>query len=125
MNRKLSSISILVMIAMVLDSCFYDKEDAIYPLKGFANPCDSVATYNQCVKFIMANNCTSCHNTNHTSGGVSLDNYNDVMRVAKNGSLMGTIESQPGYNTMPPGGVQLSSCQVSKLNDWINAQEPQ
>jgi cytochrome c5 len=108
-----------------MTSCYYDKQDAIYPIKAYANPCDSASTYNQAVKIIMANNCTSCHSTSSSFGNVILDNYNDVVKNAKNGNLMGSIQSQPGHTAMPPGGVKVTSCQIDKLNQWINAQEPQ
>ena len=125
MKRAIILIVSAVVLMILIDSCYRDKVDTLYPLAGYASPCDSASTYNLSIKYIMVYNCTSCHNANNPFAGVALDTYSSVVQQAKNGNLMGTILSQPGHSSMPPGGVQLSSCQIDKLNQWINAQEPQ
>jgi cytochrome c5 len=125
MNR-LVYLSILIFLISIFNSCYYDKFDAIHPLDGYRNPCDSTAdsSYSQSIKFIMANNCTSCHNISFSQGNVQLDNYTSVLEQAQNGQLMGTVLHKSGYNAMPPG-AQIPTCQTDKLQQWINAKEPQ
>lgn len=125
MNLKLCYMVAIGSLAVLLNSCYYDKFNEIHPLDGYKNPCDSTAdsTYANSIRYIMAYNCTSCHNNSSASGGISLESYEDVVKQAQNGNLMGTVEHQNGYNAMPLG-AKIPDCQIEKLRQWINANYP-
>jgi cytochrome c5 len=126
MGKKIYYLSTLLFLLVIFQSCYYDKFDEIHPLDGYRNPCDSTAdsSYSQSIKYIMAYNCTSCHNKSFSQGNVRLDTYASVSEQAQNGKLIGTALHKSGYNAMPPG-TQIPSCQTDKLVQWVNAKEPQ
>jgi hypothetical protein len=116
----------LGLISMLYQSCYYDKFDEIHPMASYVNTCDTslANTYTASVNLIMQVNCVSCHSSSAPSGNVSLDNYSGVKAVAANGSMMGSINHSSGYNAMPPS-LQIQSCEIAKLQLWINAGMPQ
>lgn len=86
------------------------------------NTCDtSVYTYSGAVQPIMANNCIGCHSSTLASGGVDLSTYTGVKTVALNGKLIGTITHAAGFVPMPQGGNQLSDCNITQIQKWIDA----
>lgn len=88
------------------------------------NTCDTTnVTYNSVLKSIFDTNCSGCHNASNRSGGWALDSYNEVKNTASSGRLLGAIKGQTGFVKMPPSGT-LSSCQISKIEAWINKGMP-
>jgi len=69
-------------------------------------------------------NCTGCHNGSSAGGGVQITNYNDVVAIADNGSLLGTISHSSGYNPMPKNGNKLSDCKIDVVRIWIDNGTP-
>jgi len=89
------------------------------------NTCDtSVYTYSGAVQGIMSNNCISCHSGSLQNGGVDLSTYNGVKTVALNGKLIGTITHSVGFSPMPQGANQLSDCNITQIQKWIDAGVP-
>ena len=76
------------------------------------------------VQPILNSWCVGCHNSSTQSGGTDLSNYNGIVNSIANNQLLGTIKYSSGYNAMPQNGNQLSGCQISKIQSWINAGHP-
>ncbi len=53
-----------------------------------------------------------------TNGGVIAD-YTDMLGLAEDGSLMGSIRWEGGYANMPIN-QQLSECNINLLQKWID-----
>jgi hypothetical protein len=86
--------------------------------------CDSNNfTYNGAIAPLMSLYCTGCHSSAGAPGG-SLTDYNSVRDAAVNGRLIGNITHQAGYNAMPPGGLQLSDCEVTQVKKWVAVGAP-
>lgn len=84
-------------------------------------PCDtSNITYTKNINDLMGNNCIGCHNNSSASGGVNLTTHAGVLSTVSSGKLMNTINFVSGYKQMPPSGLQLSSCDRQKIQQWIN-----
>jgi hypothetical protein len=69
--------------------------------------------------------CYGCHSGSGASGGVHLENYNDVKTAGsiapgQKGSLLGTIIWAAGNSPMPKGQNKLSDCQIVQIRKWIN-----
>lgn len=114
---------IIIGISVSFTSCYYDVEQQLYP-KPTDNGinCDtSNATFSAKIYPLIQSKCNSCHSTAISSGGVSLEGYNNVSAARQNGTLMGTINHSNGYNAMPQGAAKLSECEIAILNTWINA----
>lgn len=82
--------------------------------------CDTLnVTYSGTIWPIIQNSCFGCHNSSNASGGLLLENYEQVKAIAADGSLMGVINHIAGYNSMPKNGNQLSECKREQIKNWI------
>lgn len=77
-------------------------------------------SYNSYVKGVFSLSCNGCHSTAAAFGGVILDTYAGVKKVAVNNSLYGAINWEVGFERMPQGQAQLDSCTISKIKSWID-----
>ncbi len=113
---------ILLLLIISLTGCYYDSEEALYP--QLSTGCDlSNVTFAATVTPILQASCHSCHsnsNAVNSGGGVKIQNYADVVILANNGKLMGTITHASGYQQMPQGGGKLSDCEINQLQKWID-----
>ncbi|HKC68585.1 MAG TPA: hypothetical protein VKG26_10165 [Bacteroidia bacterium] len=73
---------------------------------------------------IMNTYCVGCHSTNNAGGGYDLSNYAGVVNSISHNNLINSIKHTSGYNPMPQNGSQLPGCQISKIESWINAGNP-
>lgn len=121
----MKKITLVLAISLALfSSCYYDKEDLLYG----TTTCNSTgSTFSATVLPIMNTRCNACHSSNaaaSSGGGIVLDNYNSVKTYVTNGKLLGSINHSPGYSPMPKGATKLSSCDIAKINDWVNSGAP-
>lgn len=87
--------------------------------------CDSVnISYSLNIQPILALNCVGCHSGSSPDGGIALSSYANVKAQVDNGKLIGAVEGKAGYVPMPPGGISLSSCDISQLNLWVSDGAP-
>ena len=90
------------------------------------NECTSTAcdtsnvTFSQTVWPVIQNKCTGCHSGGSPSGGIRLENYNDVSVVAANGKLFGSINHDAGFVPMPFNSSKLPQCEIDQIEIWIN-----
>jgi hypothetical protein len=122
MKKKISLLSITALLLILVQSCYYDKEDDLYPFTK--TTCDTTnVTYSLTIAPIMAANCNSCHNNNTiANGGVKTDSWDQLSIVAKDGRLSNAVNwTGVASKNMPQGGSKLSDCDLSKINAWVNA----
>ena len=93
--------------------------------------CDSVnVTYSQTIwSGIIQKTCYGCHNGASASGGIHLENYNDISAAAQiaagqPGSLYGAVSHHPNNSHMPKNGNKLSDCKLAQIRKWINDGTP-
>ncbi len=125
MKKKIWFLALASILSIVLfQSCYYDKADLLYPGGNAACDTSVVAKYASDVMPVMNSSCNSsgCHNTASASSGVILDTYAGVKVQALNGRLIGSIDHVNG--TMPKGGAKLTSCTITKIQQWINSGTP-
>jgi hypothetical protein len=115
--------NIIIIIAFSLftfQSCYYDKEDLLYPFD-----CDTTnITYSLTVTPIINDHCLACHgssNYNSLGGNLNLEGYNNIMVPVNSGALLNAIEHNAGYSPMPKNSPQLSDCNILKIKKWIEA----
>ncbi len=102
-------------------SCYYDKEELLYP----ETRCDTAAvTYNTTIVPVLSSYCFSCHAGNTPSGGLRLDSYSAVQLQVANGKLWGAVSHAPNFSPMPKNANKLNSCNLAKLKKWIDAGAP-
>ncbi len=88
---KPSLLFLVSIITVIIVSCYYDSEEALYP--SLSSSCDTAnVTFSGTVVPILSNNCLTCHsNSTAASFGnnIRLENYADLKAnaVAVQGSI--------------------------------------
>jgi mono/diheme cytochrome c family protein len=115
----------IIACAVILNGCYYDKLNEIHPVVNSNDVCSetTAATYTASIDLILRTSCVSCHNSNLQSGGVNLASYDKVKMAATSGKLLGAIQHSPGYQAMPPG-TSIRTCEIQKIENWVNTQMP-
>ena len=84
--------------------------------------CDTSETsYSSFIIPLISDYCLQCHSGNAPFGGVHLDSYAGVKKVADSGKFYGALSWQPGYEAMPQGADRLLPCELQNVNAWVNA----
>jgi hypothetical protein len=114
---------VLVVIAITLNACYYDKADSIYP-DITTTTCDTVnITYSNQVSGIINANCNNCHASalaNSIGGGINLGTYTAMKPYITNGSFLNSILHNGQAAPMPKNASKLSSCNILVIQTWIN-----
>lgn len=113
------SFFLLGFASLVVPACYYDNEEDLY---GSTTNCEtSDVRYSVEIKQLMESKCFSCHKLGEASySGISLEDHSSVQDYANDGSLMDRLTTSDATKLMPPGSP-LSSCEVKKVEAWINA----
>lgn len=123
--KQLVKITGFTIIAIAVTSCYYDNEEYLYPgLPG--GQCDTTGiTYTGFVAPLLASNCNSCHNEAAPSGNVVTSTYDGLKTVVNSGQFRKAINHEPGAQQMPQNTDKLTSCELLKIDAWINQGAPQ
>jgi hypothetical protein len=114
MERRI--INCLVLGMIVFSSCYYDVAETLYP----AGTCSTDnMSYVTDINPILQQNCFSCHSAAANNGNVTLEGYNQMIHYINNGHLMKAIKHENGISPMPQNSAPLSSCEISKIEQWI------
>ncbi len=126
MKIKLTVVPLFSMLALFgilsfFSSCYYDKEEILYP----DTTCDTSAVkYSTSILPVLSSNCISCHGGSTPSASISLDSYAGVKQQADNGRLWGSVAHSTNYSPMPKNGTQLNACNLAKIRIWLAAGAP-
>ena len=104
------------VLAMVFTSCYYDVAEVLYPP---TNCVTDNMSYASDIAPILQTNCYVCHSETANNGNVTLEGHANVINYVNSGQLMGAIKHQPGFTAMPQNSTPLSSCEISKIEQWI------
>ena len=86
--------------------------------------CDSTKfKYAADIKPLMETYCNGCHAGSNAQGGVELNTYLLLQDQAINNpdAIIEGIKHTPGYAAMPKYGALMNSCDIKKIENWINA----
>jgi len=82
--------------------------------------CDtSNVTFTATIWPMMQKYCTGCHSAANPGGGIVIAGHSDLVKLAQDGSLMGSVRWEQGYAGMPTN-QQMSECDISLLQKWID-----
>ncbi len=102
----------------MLISCSSENAEQEFP----SNACFvDTATYAAVVQPILQANCYRCHDEESRQGGISIENYDDVLNQVNNNALLNSIFGSNGYQLMPNDGTEMDSCEKNVVRDWIDA----
>jgi hypothetical protein len=125
MKKNISKFVTFVTILVLLASCYYDNEEALYPISSAS--CDTLnVSFSGKISSILADKCLSCHsNSTAAAAGnnIKLQDYADVkLRAA---AVAGTIKHAGTYSPMPKNGGKLNDCLISTFDIWVRNGSPQ
>jgi hypothetical protein len=110
------------LILLISNSCYYDKEEELYKYNHVAT-CDLTnVTYNSTIVPILNSNCNICHNTSTAAGGIILDNYTELVKHMDR--VWGSVNHSSGFSGMPKDGNMLTTCEISKIQAWMDKGTP-
>ncbi len=115
------SVNYLLAFCLFIVGCSKSNEESLNPAGG-GNPagCDTVnMKYAANIQPIIQANCYRCHGNGQSQGGISLDTYAKLQRVAVTGTLVGVVSHASGFVPMPQNGPKLSECDINKIRRWV------
>lgn len=124
MKKILLGLFLLLMVVFI-NSCYYDKEQLLYPSSNSVCDTSGTVSYSTKVQPLLSQFCYSCHSGSTPSGGIAMGSYAADKTIGANGKLYGSISYSSGYFAMPQGMPQLSSCQIATIKKWIDTSFPQ
>jgi cytochrome c5 len=87
--------------------------------------CDAVTvTYSTSIKSIISDKCQGCHSGSSPAAGYDFSTYAGVQARINDGKLWGAVNHVSGYSAMPKNGTKLSTCELAKIKNWIDAGAP-
>jgi hypothetical protein len=117
---KILKILLIAACFSAFSSCYYDKEEELYP-NSFGR-CDTTnSTYSVRVRKILDANCmgSACHD-GATPSGWDLSTYAGVSAATVRGNLTGAINQVSGFSAMPKNRPKLSDCDIAIIQNWVS-----
>ena len=112
-------LALTIVSALVLNSCYYDNEETLYPV--LSTICDTtIVTFSGSIVPLLSNSCNSCHSNSTAAGfgnNIRLEAHADV--VANINGLVGSIKQTGAYSPMPKNGGKLSDCSILVVDIWV------
>jgi hypothetical protein len=93
---------------------------------GAVASCDTLNfTFSARVLPILNTWCIGCHNAANSGGGYDLSNYAGVVSaITPDNRLIGSMNQLVGFSAMPQGSSKIDNCDISAIQRWINAGNP-
>jgi len=120
--KKLTCFFMLAFLFLGLCTCFYNKEEVLYPNQ--TNTCDTTnITFNGKVVAVLEANCFRCHGNAvaiSEGAGIRLEDYADVND--RMDQMYGAMAHLDGYLPMPRDkSSKIDSCQIKTFRIWKDA----
>ena len=118
--KKFKPILLILGLGIILGSCYYDNEEALFP--SLPGSCDTtLVSYATDIVPIISDYCLLCHSNQAAASlgsNIKLEDYPDFASSAER--VLGSVKHESSYSPMPKGGGKLNACQIDKLEAWIN-----
>jgi len=112
---------LFLSLALAMQSCYYDKEELLYPGSTAAVDCSTVsAKFSANVQPIISAKCATsgCHDALTISGGKTFQNYSQISRDTARIKVRALIEkSMPQAGPLQPSEINIIRC-------WIESGAP-
>ena len=112
-------LSAFLILFVILPSCYYDNEEALYP--SLNTSCDTLnVTFTGAIAPMLSNNCLSCHSNNTAASfgnNIRLEDYTDVKANAS--AVSGSLRHTGNYSPMPKNGSKLKDCLIQQFDIWV------
>ncbi|MCX6325652.1 MAG: hypothetical protein NT144_03210 [Bacteroidia bacterium] len=121
LKHNIVPIVTFVTILFFFASCYYDNEEALYPMLN--SSCDTTnVTFSGTIVPILTNSCYSCHSDANAAFGANV-HLQTITDVQTNSAKLIVSIQQTGTKPMPPGG-KLNTCSITQFDIWIKTGMP-
>jgi len=119
MNKKLTAIFILSIIILGFESCYYDKDETLYPGSCIVAGSIPGPLYTN-VKVILNSRCSgsTCHTNGGNGGSYNFDSDCSIVSHWSAINDASVINDRMPYNKT---GVNLTSNEKQAITAWITA----
>jgi len=115
----MKKITLAAAIVLLVAGCYWDNAETLFP---DAEYCDTLeVSFTSDVVPILVNHCFGCHSNANSPAfahGLGLEDYEDVSAMSER--IVGAIWHNDGFIPMPKGNAQLDTCQMNKIEAWVN-----
>jgi hypothetical protein len=124
-----SLLSITFISIVMLSACYRDNEEELYGTTP-TTTCDltTAVKFSTVVSPIITGQCgtSGCHSATSKAAGINLGNYDATKAYITTSKVdfLGSIKHESGYSKMPKGNSKMADCDISKIENWINAAMP-
>ena len=112
---------LIILVSIVNNRCYYDSKEYLFPES--TNLCDTTnISFTATVQPVLSQYCLACHSNANAAGlgsNIKLEDYADVAKKAKDGSLVGSISRTGSYSPMPKNASKLSDCVIQGITKWV------
>ena len=122
----MKKIMIVAGALLVLNSCYNDKYDKLYPAPAVVT-CDTTnVTFTHDIMPILTANCNvtgGCHDAAGAAvSGYDFTGYAGIHFQATQNILINDINQTPsaGHNAMPKNLPKMAQCDIDKITRWVN-----
>jgi len=123
MTKNLTLLLVLIAIALMVVSCYYDNEEELFP--KLSTGCDTTnVTYTKNIVPILSSYCYSCHNNANAAsfgGNIRLESYSDVKAILTR--LYNSVTHNSAF-PMPKNSPMLNDCLILQISIWKNNGAP-
>lgn len=126
----MKKLMIVAGILLVLNSCYNDKYDKLYPVPVVVT-CDTAnVTFGNDIMPIITANCNvagGCHDAAGAAvSGYDFTEYGGIHSQATYDILVNDINGTPsaGHHTMPKNLPKIAQCDINKITRWVNQGAP-
>ncbi len=127
MKSVMKRIILLFSCLLILQGCYYDKGQQLYPSNANSTTCDTTSvSYSSVIKPILDQYCgvAGCHDAITVANGYDYTKYSGIQLSASHGRLIGSINQASGYLPMPQSATKIPQCDIDKMTAWVNAGYP-
>ncbi|HAN00019.1 MAG TPA: hypothetical protein DCQ26_15570 [Marinilabiliales bacterium] len=108
------------LLVSLVDGCTFQNEEDYFG----ETYCDTIDVSYEDLTYIFTDICAECHNSTETKReGINMDSYTNVKASINTELVLPAIKHET--SKMPKGRDKLSTCDISKIEAWVNAGMPE
>lgn len=120
--KLVSVLSVLIFMFGMLNSCYFDNEEELYPPESCNN--ENVSLREDVIP-ILESACYNCHDLSNApvlGDGINLEGYSRLKGYLDNNSnkFLGSLKWNGQGSPMPKNASKLDVCSINKIEVWIN-----
>ena len=105
-----------LVVSLLFQHCTFDDQESLKEQPCFK---EEVSLSRDVRPVLNDYGCTSCHSAQFPSGGVDLENANNIIFEADSGKLLKSINHAPDVAPMPQSQPKMEPCDIQLIERWV------